>query len=258
MFNLQSLVSASETFSPQRILIYGVQGLGKTTFGATFEAPILLRTEDGAGAINIPTFPQTASCVEDVYQAIEALHGDHAFKTLVLDSLDWLEPLVHEYTCRTYNIKSIEEPGFGKGYIMADDVWRTVLSGLDSLRHNKKMNIVCIAHSEIKTHTPPDGEPFDRYQMRIQKRPFAMWQEWADMVLFVNYRRNLVKQAGDKKRAEGTGERIIYTQERPAYMAKNRWGLPEEIFIGKDLTWQAFHQELTKATNGKYHNPVQQ
>lgn len=78
------------------------------------------------------------------------------------------------------------------------------------------------------------------------------------MVLFVNYRRNLVKQSGDKKRAEGTGERIIFTQERPAYMAKNRWGLPEEIFIGKDLTWQAFHQELSKATNGRYHNPIQQ
>ena len=188
------------------------------------------------------------------------MHEEHNFKTFILDSLDWLEPLVHQATCQNLQVKNIEDVGYGKGYIHADDLWREIMAGLDSLRHTKGMTIVCIAHSEIKNHTPPDGDPFDRYQMRIHKRPFALWQEWADMVLFCNYKRHLVKQgnSNDKKRAEGSGERVIYTQERPAFLAKNRWNLPEEIFIGKDQSWFAFHDALANATNGKYVNPVKE
>lgn len=257
-FNLQSLVSASNVFPPQWVIVYGVQGIGKTTFASTFESPILLRTEDGAGAIDIPTFPVVAHSMGDVYQAIQSLHEEHPFKTLIVDSLDWLEPLVHQATCQNLQSKNIEDVGYGKGYIHADDLWREIMAGLDSLRHTRGMQIVCIAHSEIKTYNAPDGDPYDRYQMRIHKRPFALWQEWADMVLFCNYKRNLVKQggAGDKKRAEGSGEQVIFTQERPAFMAKNRWCLPEEIFIGKDSRWFSFHDALEKGTNGKYPNPI--
>lgn len=263
-FDLASLVSTKNIFSPQRILLYGVQGIGKTTFGASFKSPILLRTEDGIGSLDIATFPNVAKTTQDIANAISALHGDHNFKTLILDSLDWLEPLVLSQVVANHNmgkeeknyISSIEDIGYGKGYVMADDLWRYIMGGFDSLRQKKGMNIVVIAHNEVKTFNPPDGESFDRYQIRLQKRSFALWQEWADMVLFVNYERNIVKdETGTKKRALGNGERVIYTQERPAFMAKNRWSLPEEIFIGKDKTWSNFHNELEIATNNKYSNP---
>ncbi len=259
-FDLSSIVSSSASFAPQRILLYGVQGLGKTTFGCTFESPILLRTEDGAAALDVPTFPTVCQSYGDIIAALSALHdGEHNFKTLVLDSLDWLEPLVFAQTCARLSVPSIESVGYGKGYTEADDDWRLLMGWLDSLRHNRGMNIVLIAHSEIKTFTPPDSDPYDRYQIRIHKRAFALWQEWADLVLFCNYVSHIVRQTetkNSKKRAEGSGDRIIYTQERPAFLAKNRWGLPPEIPIGKDATWSNFHKELSKVTKGKYPIPT--
>lgn len=262
MFDLSTVVSASSEFRPQKVLVYGVQGLGKTTFGATFERPILLRVEDGAAAIDVPTFPKLIESYGELVGALSALYEqEHQFKTLVVDSLDWMEPIVWAKTCATLGIESIEKAGYGKGYVEADKDWRNVMGWLDALRFSKGMTIVLIAHAEIKRHEPPDGDPFDRYQIKLHKRAWALWQEWADMVLFANYRstRKLVKDGGknneSKFRGEGKGERCLFTEERPAYLAKNRWGLPHEILIGQDKTWAAFHAALNAATGGRYAIP---
>lgn len=267
MFDLQSITSAAAMFRPQRILVHGVQGLGKTTLGCTFEKPILLRIEDGAAAIDVPTFPKLIESMGELCQAIQALHGEHDFQTLVVDSLDWMEPIVWANTVARLNesrerpLSSIEDVGYGKGYVEADADWRMVMGGFDSLRLNKGMTVVIIAHSEIKRHEPPDGDAFDRYQIKLHKRAWALWQEWADMVLFANYRRRLIKtkdggkSGQDKHRAEGSGERVLFTDERPAYMAKNRWGLPHEIYVGQDKSWAAFHQALSTSTGGRYALP---
>lgn len=258
MFDLASIIGSGDVFTPQKILIYGVQGLGKTTFGATFEKPILLRTEDGAAALNVPTFPDLVTDYQHMLDAITSLHGEHPFRTLVLDSLDWLEPLVHAHTCRRLEVESIEAPGYGKGYTEADTDWRMIMGGLDSLRHNRGMTMVIIAHAEIKRFEPPDSAGYDRYQIKLQKRAWALWQEWADMVLFSNYRKALIAKdkKGEKVRAEGVGERILYTEERPAFCAKNRWGLPPDISIGNDRTWAGFHRALNVATKGRYPIPA--
>jgi len=261
-FDLSPIVSAAAEFKPQKILTYGVQGLGKTTFGCTFEKPILLRIEDGAAAINVPTFPKLVETYPELCEAIYALHGDHQFQTLVVDSLDWLEPIIWAQTCAKLGIDSIEKAGYGKGYVEADADWRTIMGGLDSLRLTRGMTIVLIAHAEIKRHEPPDGDAYDRYQIKLHKRAWALWQEWADMVLFANYRRRTVKtkdggtKGESKFRAEGSGERCLYADERPAYLAKNRWSLPHEIFIGQDKGWGAFHQALHEATGGRYALPT--
>lgn len=260
-FDLQSITSTAGTFAPQKILAYGVQGLGKTTFGCTFERPILLRIEDGAAALDVATFPKLIESMGEIVEAIQALHGEHDFKTVVVDSLDWLEPLVWANTCARLGIESIEKAGYGKGYVEADADWRLLMGGFDSLRLNRGMTIVLIAHAEVKNFQPPDGDPYDRYQIKLHKRAWALWQEWADMVLFANYRRQSIKtkdggtKGDDKFRAVGTGERCLFTDERPAFLAKNRWALPHEIFIGQDKTWAAFHQALNQATGGKYALP---
>ncbi|GAB6037161.1 hypothetical protein JCM15519_17200 [Fundidesulfovibrio butyratiphilus] len=263
-FSLDTITSAAATFGPQKALIYGVQGLGKTTFACTFDRPILLRVEDGAAAIDVPTFPSLVTSMSEIIEAIQALHGDHPYGTLVVDSLDWMEPIVWANTCARLEITSIEKAGYGKGYVEADADWRMVMGGFDSLRLNRGMAIVLVAHAEIKRHDPPDGEPYDRYQIKLHKRAWALWQEWADMVLFANYRRQAIKtkdggaKGEDKFRAVGTGERVLYTDERPAYVAKNRWSLPHEIYVGQDRTWAAFHRELSKATDGRYALPTGQ
>jgi hypothetical protein len=261
MFDLSTITSASAVWKPQRTLIYGVQGLGKTSLGCTFEAPILLPTEDGSMAIDVQSFPMLKS-YDELCSAFSALHEQpHDFKTVVIDSLDWMEPLVWAHTCGILGITSIEQAGYGKGYVEADAQWRNIMGWLDALRLARGMNIVLIAHAEVKRHEPPDGDPYDRYQIKLHKRAWALWQEWADMVLFANYRRQMKKtkdggaKGEDKFRAMGSGERVLFTDERPAYMAKNRWSLPHEIYIGQDKSWTAFHQALNTATSGRYALP---
>ena len=259
-FDLNGIINAGDAYAPPRILVYATHGLGKTTFGASFKAPILLRIEDGASAIDIPTFPNKAEGYADISNAINALHGEHRYKTLVLDSLDWAEPLVQKYTCDRLGINALSDIGYGGGYIEADSDWRYLMGGLDSLRLNKGMNIVLIAHAEVKKFEPPDGEAYERYQIKLQKRNSALWQEWVDAILFCNYQRSLIAMGGSseknkKFRADSTGERVIYTEERPAYTAKNHWSLPPSIYIGHDKAWSAFHQALHAATRGNYPLP---
>lgn len=280
MFSLANVKKANQDWRPVKTLIYSVQGLGKSTLGATFEKPIFLRTEDGANNLDVDTFPEIVadvtteegsiirgsgfSAIED---AIAALHGDHDYKTFILDSLDWTEPLVWSklisatpFSDKGKEILNIEDYGYGKGFNLALDWWRYLMGGLDSLCLNKGMNIVLIAHSEVKRYDSPESDPFDRYGIKLHKGAFALWQEWADMVLFCNYKTKIHKaEVGfgkEVKRGEGSGDRVIYSEERPAYLAKNRYGLPPEIYIGKDKAWSGFHKALHEATSGRYPIPT--
>ena len=258
---LDQIKPANAVFPAQKMLVYGVQGIGKNTFAATFAKPVLLQIEDGSAALDIPAFPLVKD-FQGVIDIIQALHGDHDYKTLVVDTLDWLEPLLWDACCKHHGKESVEAFGYGKGYVEVDRWWRHVMNGLDSLRHSKGMDVVALAHSEIKNISPPDTDPYDCYQIKMQKRAFGLWQEWADMVLFLNYKVNIHKvKSGindERVRGVGTGDRMIYTTERPAWKAKSRWPMPEEIFIGKDKTWGSFHKHLEAATSGRYINPQPQ
>ena len=115
------------------------------------------------------------------------------------------------------------------------------------------MHIVCIAHAVPVTFDPPDADPYQKYNIKLHKRAAALWTEWAEMLLFLNYKAKVISgENGGKGKAIGKGERVIYTQERPAYLAKSRWPLPESITIGHDKTWQAFHDALNEASEGEY------
>lgn len=252
-FSLEAVVSSkAQTMPPLKAVIYGIPGIGKTSFAATFPNPILLRFEDGASALDIPTFPKVLQSLQEFDQAFNALNaGGHGYKTLILDSLDWLEPLVWKYVCHKHGKESIESFGYGKGYIYVDDIWRNIHAKLEKLRCNHKMNIIAIAHAVPITVDLPDLEPYQRYAMKLHKRGTALWTEWADMILFVNYKVHVYKDSDNKNskgKAAGSGERVIFTQERPAWQAKSRWPLDEEIHIGNDKTWSAFHQNLLEAT----------
>lgn len=279
MFSLANVKKANRDWRPIKALIYSVQGLGKSTLASTFEKPIFLRAEDGANNLDVDTFPEIVSDETTeggltlrgsgftaVENAIAALHGEHDYKTFVVDSLDWLEPLVWSkliqmvpFSDKGKEIFNIEDYGYGKGFNLALDWWRYLMGGFDSLCLNKGMNIILIAHSAVKRYDSPESDPFDRYGIKLHKGAFELWQEWADMVLFCNYKTKIHKTdvgfGKDVKRGEGSGERVLYTEERPAFLAKNRWSLPSEIYIGKDKTFGAFHKALHESTNGRYKMP---
>jgi len=218
---------------PRRTLIYGVHGVGKSTFGAMAESPVFIQTEDGLSNLDAPRFPLSQSYT-DVLAALGELYTEkHDFKTVVIDSLDWLERLIWAEVCRKRGVESVEDIGYGKAYVFALTQWREVLSGLDALRNERGMAVIFIAHAAIEKFANPETDTYDRYAPRLQKLASALIQEWADEVLFAGYRvhTKTTKEGFDRTRAVGigAGERILRTTERPAHVAKNRLGLPDEM-----------------------------
>jgi AAA domain-containing protein len=225
---------------PLRVLLYGVEGVGKSTFGANAPAPIFLGTEDGTSQLDVERFPQPGSWAE-VLEAVDVLQRDeHDRKTLVIDTLDWIEPLCWEHTCKRHGQTDIESFGYGKGYTAALEEWRILLSRLDSLRR-KGMHVVLLGHSWIKPFKNPeiDGD-YDRYELKLHNKTSGLVKEWCDAVLFANHETATKKVDGQGKRVRGiaTGLRLMHTERRAAYDAKNRFGLPETM----PLSWEEFYR----------------
>lgn len=224
------------THKPPRILIYGPPKMGKSTFASLAPAPVFIQTEDGLDAIDVPAFP-LAQSFGDVLNAIEQLATqEHDRQTVVMDSADWLERLIHNQVCKEQNVKSLESIGYGKGYVFAIDMWRQYIDATNYLRDNKNMVVINIAHSQIKRFENPETDAYDRYQIKMHDKASALLMENSDVILFVNEQVNITKsQEGFSKRvrAIGEGERVLYTESRPSFVAGNRFSLPAEIPFDK-------------------------
>lgn len=234
---------------PRRIVVYGTAGVGKSNFATCAPSPIVIQTEDGLGEIDCHKFP-LANSLSEVMQALAALYQeDHSYKTVIIDSLDWLERLIHAEVCSKRVVPNIEDIPYGKGYTFALSHWKDVLDGLDALREKRGMTAIVIAHSKIERFENPETEPYDRYVPRLHKAACALITEWADELLFANYKvlTRTMDEGFNKKRAQGigSGERILRTTERPSHLAKNRLCLPDEL----PLSWEAFAAYLPKPTN---------
>jgi hypothetical protein len=216
---------------PPRICIFGGHGIGKSTIASQFPKPIFISTEDGLASIDVVSFPR-AETVDDVAQNIRTLiKEEHDFKTVVLDSVDWLvEPLI------TGDIESkhdAKELAYGKGQMMIAEAFRELLSGFDVLRKKRDMNVVLIAHSSIVRYEDPRSEPYDRYQPKLPNRCNALLQEWVDVLAFAGFR-IIVKKSdvgfnNSVTRGITTGERLLHMIENPAYVAKNRYNCPDTV-----------------------------
>lgn len=225
--------------APTRVVLYGVEGIGKSTFGANAPEPIFLGAEDGTSQLDVSRFAEPRTW-EDVLAAIGTLSTEtHEYRTLVVDTLDWIEPLVWAHVCAQGGKKSIEDYGYGKGYVAAGDEWRVFLARLDALREARKMNVILLAHSWIKPFKDPDSDGFDRYEMKLHKTAAGKVKEWADAVLFARYETYAVAKEG-RTRGVSTGARVIHTEYRAAWDAKNRYHLPEVI----SLDWAAYAQGM--------------
>lgn len=244
--NLGALVKG-KLEQPMRIILKGTEGVGKSTFAADAPSPIFLGAEDGTSQLDVVRFPSPENWAE-VIEAVRVLtDDDHEYKTFVLDTLDWAEPMLWAHICARDNQETIEAYGYGKGYQAALDEWRVFLAALERMRKAKGMHIILIAHSWIKPFKNPEGEDFDRYELKLNPKAGGLLKEWADCVLFANYE-TFATEDKKTKRIKGvsTGARLIYTQRTAAYDAKNRYSLPESL----PLSWEEF------ATAVRAHSPA--
>ena len=215
---------------PVKVLIYGPEGIGKTTFASQFPEPVFIDTEGSTARMNVARLPKPnnwTELLEEVWWVIR----EKPCKTLVIDTLDWAEKLEIQDLLERNGKKSIEAFGYGKGYIMSAEEIQNFLHILDKVIE-AGMHVVLTAHAQIRKFEQPDEMgAYDRYELKLGNktgsRTSPIVKEWADMVLFANYKTYAIKD-GNKVKATG-GKRVMYTSHHPCWDAKNRFGLPEEM-----------------------------
>jgi hypothetical protein len=236
---LLSRVQRGRTSKPPRLLVYGIEGIGKSTLGSQAPKPVFIQTEDGLDEIDCERFP-LAQTYDDVLCALGELQsGEHEFETVVIDSLDWLERLLWDKLCSQYGVNSIEkvDGGYARGYTHALSFWREIIDRLNLLRNDRGMVVLLIAHSKVERFEDPESSPYDRYSPRLHKHAAALIAEWSDAVLFATRKfRTQTEEAGfNRKRTiahalgKDGGERILRCIGSPSCIAKNRFGLPSEL-----------------------------
>jgi AAA domain len=218
-------------------LIYGVDGVGKSSMCSHAPNPIFVGAEKGTEQLDVARFPQTES-ISDLFAQLRTLQTEkHGYQTVVLDSLDWIEPLIWRAVCDEGKVENIEAfgGGYGKGYVRALDLWRKLIKELAVL--NQSMHLLLIGHAQIKSFQDPElPSAYDRYQLKINDKAAALVREAADTVLFARFETELIRSQGVKAKVRGEGKRIMYTESRPGFDAKNRFSLP---FL-MPLDWKTF------------------
>lgn len=228
---------------PWRLLLWGVEGIGKTSFGAAMPKPIFIDLETGSGQLDVERFPAPQNFA-DVLDAIRELRETkHDRESLIIDTVDWLEPLIHRHMCQRDRMGDIEEYGFGKGYNIALDEWRILLRDLEALERAKGMNTLLLGHSSVRTFKNPEGPDYDRYEPQVNPKAAGVLKQWPRAVLFAHYEQYAEKENRFALKAKGiaTGERLVFTNRTAAYDAKNRYDLPASL----PLSWDAFVQAAT-------------
>jgi hypothetical protein len=220
------------TRKPDRILLVGTEGVGKTTFAAEAPSPIFICAEDGLPPVlgEVARFPAPES-LADVLDAIRVLiKEEHSYRTFVIDTIDWLEPVVWRELCARNGWTDIETPGYGKGYVAAAEEWRKLLGALDVLRARKEMEVILLAHASIRTFQNPAGGDYSRYECKLNKNAAAIVKEWTDVNLFAIHEEFVqVKNGKETRKGVSTGRRVIHTERTAAWDAKNRYALPAEL-----------------------------
>ncbi len=252
MSMLESIQTGREN-KPPRLMVDGQEGVGKSTLGASAPDAIFVQTEDGLGEIDCRKFP-LAQNLGDVIAALTALRDeDHEFRTVVIDSLDWLERLIFDEVCKEFGVRSIEKAdgGFGKGYVDALVHWRKVLSLLDELRNKRGMMVILLAHAKVERFEDPENTAYDRYAPRLHKHAASLIAEWVDAVMFATKRMRVSKDGDTRSIASPIGadggERVLRTNGSPACIAKNRFSLPNEIPLSWDAFLQAYQNSVAPA-----------
>ena len=226
-------VSSGMDFGAQKIVLYGPEGIGKSTFASQFPDPLFIDTEGSTKLLDVRRLPRPTSWSMLMQMIVEVAQNPDVCKTLVIDTVDWAERLCSEHVCKNAQKKSIEEFGYGKGYVLIKEEFGRMLDRLsDGI--DAGINVVLTAHCILRKFERPDESgAYDRWELKLGNKTgsqiSAMIKEWSDMLLFANYKETVIESSDTKRKKAYGGERVIYTQHHPAWDAKNRHGLKPEI-----------------------------
>lgn len=221
-----------------KAVVYGPEGIGKSTLGSRFPSPVFLDVEGGTHALDVARTPSPKSWSAFMAILDEFASGkmdQHGFRTLIVDTADWAEKLLKDSVCAEAGVAAIGDVPFGVLYQKLGAGWGRMLDALT--RISEKMHVVLLAHSQlVHCEIPEETGAFDRYELKLNNSfkvsTSAMSKEWANMVLFLNYELMVIETDG-KTKAQG-GRRVCYTTHHACWDAKNRYGLPEKIRLNED------------------------
>lgn len=243
-----------------RFLFYGVEGVGKSSLAADAPEPIYLDLEDGTAQIDCARYPfrdgpggHIAQSYAEILSALDDLiKAEHSFQTVVIDTIDRLEPLLWAHICerdsRAFGkpLTGIESYGYGRGYQVALDEWRALGRRIDELRTRRGMHIVMVGHAQVKTFKDPEGQDYDRYSLRVHEKSSGFLREWCDVLGFCCFEARAQKLADESGRVKGysTGRRLVRLERTAAYDAKSRIPLPQSIELTRESPWAPINDAI--------------
>lgn len=244
----------------QKIVLYGVEGIGKTTFASKFPDVLFIDTEDSTTHMSVNRLERPTSLAMLVEQ-LKWVKNTKPCKTLAIDTLDWTETLVKQHIVSTHNVDSIEkvEKGYGKGYTILEEQFGKLLNLLNDII-DVGIHVVLLSHAKVvRFEDPTEIGAYDRWELKLEKKVAGKVKEWADALLFANYEVSVINVDGrgstkGKNKAQG-GERKLYVEHSPAYDAKNRFGLKGVLPFEFDQIAPYIAMDLLGETNQVVETP---
>ncbi|WP_047308829.1 ATP-binding protein [Rhodopseudomonas palustris] len=230
--------------------IYGVPKVGKSSLAAEFPRPVFIQTSEGESVpAGIEADTLEVRNYTELCEAIGALvNEEHGFATAVFDSTTGLENLIRAEACARNGWKNIEDPGYGKGYKVAASIFNEYIDGIMTLRRERNMAIVQLGHCDINRFESPTTDPYSRYRINVHKDAADIIEANSDVIAFINFKASIKKvDAGfnkEMRHAEGGGVRWMFLEERPGFIAGNRFGMPAELQFRKGEGYSALAKYL--------------
>lgn len=222
-------ISQGKVKRPLRVVVDGVEGVGKSTFAAQFPDPLFVDLENGTDSMDVKR-TQKPETWEELLQLVRAVAANLGVcRTLIVDTGDWAEALCVKYICRKYKTDGLESFGYGKGYVYLREEFENLLHELDKVIA-AGVNVVVCAHAQIKKFELPDeAGSFDRYELKMSKNVSPLVREWCDIQLFANFKTYVVSTENKHHKGTGGTRRVMYASHTASWDAKNRHGLPDEM-----------------------------
>lgn len=233
----------------QRVVIYGTEGIGKTTLASQFPDPLYIDLEDGSSTLDVKRITLNHPVdYEDLLNTVEEVSKNpDVCQTLIIDTADRAEEICTKYICDKYSKGSIEAFGYGKGYTVLAENFKKLLDNLDDCIR-AGINTVVISHAQLRKIEQPEQEgAYDHWELKLSKKVAPVLKEWSDMLLFCNYKTLVVEEGQNKTKKAKGGKHVMYATHTPFWDAKNRAGLPSQMDMSFDAIKGAFSTKVEKS-----------